>query len=99
MSIKKLSVLMGYVFLSIYFFKCYTLEINKTAGNIPSNMISGIPNEQDASTDVSPSSPSTPFNPPMTETTTTGSVGYFMFRSWTCNGISSSRWKQGMFNR
>ena len=37
-------------------------------------MVPGISNEQDASTDVSPLSPSTPSNPPMTETTTTGSV-------------------------
>ena len=51
MSIKKLSVLMG-VFLSIYFLNAVTLEINKTAGNIPSNMVPGISNEQDASTDV-----------------------------------------------
>lgn len=39
---------MGGVFLNIYFLNAITLEINKTAGNIPSNMVPGISNEQDA---------------------------------------------------
>jgi len=79
MDTKKLIIIILGTFFSLVFLNAKTLVINKSAGNMPSSMVPGVTDDRgDISSnnneDTPSSNDSAPSNPPITETTTTGSV-------------------------
>ncbi|WP_150465822.1 hypothetical protein [Francisella sp. SYW-2] len=78
MKFKRILVLLGGVFISVYCSNAITLKVSKSAGNLSNGMVPGVANDGDISSnnneDTPSSSDSAPSNPPMTETTTTGGV-------------------------
>ncbi|AIT08886.1 hypothetical protein LO80_02085 [Candidatus Francisella endociliophora] len=66
MDITKLLVLIGGVFFSIYL-NATTLEINKSAGNMPANMVPGVTNEEGDNAEGSSNEVSTGFDSSLLE--------------------------------
>ncbi|QIV96031.1 hypothetical protein EDC55_11020 [Allofrancisella inopinata] len=56
MNIKKLAIIMGSILLSMSLLNATIIEITKTAGNIPSNMVPGVSNNNETSAGDTPSS-------------------------------------------